>query len=288
MGYDAKVFNVMIASPSDVINERNIARDVIHEWNTVHSNSRKIVLLPIGWETHSSPEIGAAPQDIINRQILDKCDLLVGVFWTRIGTSTRDYVSGTVEEIEKHVKSGKPTMLYFSNQPVRPESVDDTQYKKLKEFKESYKVKGLVETYDTLSDFKDKFYRQLQLTINELQYFRVSNSESSSEPILSSEFSLLPPLSHAAQTLLKEASLDGQGTILHLRTLGGTTIKTNGKNLITHNEHREVAKWEAALNELLSAGLIQDRGHKGEVFELTDEGYKWADVIQLSPDSQSR
>ena len=95
-------------------------------------------------------------------------------------------------------------------------------------------------------------------------------------------------MSRDAQTLLKEASLDSQGTILFLRTLGGTTIQTNGKNLITVNEHREVAKWEAALNELLNAGLIQDQGYKGEVFEITDEGYKWADVIQLLPDSQSQ
>jgi hypothetical protein len=288
MSYVAKVFNVMIASPSDVANERNIVRDVIYEWNAVHSNLRKIVLLPIAWETHSSPEIGSPPQDIINKQILDKCDLLIGVFWTRIGTSTRDYASGTVEEIEKHVKYDKPAMLYFSNQPVHPDSVDADQYKKLKEFKEAYKERGLLETYDSLTDFKDKFYRQLQLKINEHPYFRVSDVESSGQTILSSEFSLMPPLSRNAQTLLKEASLDSQGTILHLQSMGGTTIQTNGKNLITVNEHREVAKWEAALNELLNASLIKDRGYKGEVFELTDEGYKWADVIQLTPDSQSQ
>lgn len=234
---------------------------------------------PTGWETHSSPEMGAAPQDIINRQILDKCDLLVGVFWTRIGTSTRDYASGTVEEVEKHVKSDKPTMLYFSNQPVLPNSVDANQYKKLKEFQESYKDKGLLETYDSLSDFKDKFYRQLQIKINEHEYFHVSNSESSSQPIASSGFSPLPTLSTAAQTLLKEASLGGN--ILHLRTFGGTTIQANGKNLVSSNEHREIAKWEDALNELLNASLIHDIGYKGEIFQLTNEGYKWADIIQL-------
>ena len=179
MSYDAKVFNVMIASPNDVATERNIVRAIIYEWNAVHSNSRKIALLPIGWETHSSPEIGNTPQDIINRQILDKCDLLVGVFWTRIGTSTRDYASGTVEEIEKHVRSDKPAMLYFSNLPVLPDSVDADQYKKLKDFKETYKDKSLFETYDSLADFKDKFYRQLQLKINEHPYFQISNVESS-------------------------------------------------------------------------------------------------------------
>lgn len=70
MSYDAKAFNVMIASPGDVASERSIIRDVIYEWNAVHSNTRKIVLLPIGWESHSSPEMGASPQSIINNQIL--------------------------------------------------------------------------------------------------------------------------------------------------------------------------------------------------------------------------
>ena len=151
MSYEAKVFNVMIASPGDVASERNIIREMIYEWNAVHSRSRKIVLLPVGWESHSSPEMGKRPQEIINTQILDKCDLLVGVFWTRIGTSTGKYISGTVEEIEKHIDAGKPTMLYFSDQPAHLDSVDSKQYEKLKEFKASCKDRGLYETYDSHS-----------------------------------------------------------------------------------------------------------------------------------------
>ncbi len=284
MSYDARVFNVMIASPSDVVQARTIARDVIYEWNAVNSNFKKIVLLPAGWETHSSPEMGASAQDIINRQVLDKCDLLIGVFWTRLGTSTRDYASGTVEEIEKHVKSGKPAMLYFSNEPVRLDSVDASQYEKLKEFKRASMQEGLVETYDTLADFRDRLYRQLQLRVNEDHYFQVAGSESSMQSILLSDVSLASPLSSDANTLLKEASLDKEGVILHLKTLGGTRLATNGKDFTHGNERREVARWEAALNELLEADLIQDRGRKGEVFELTDRGYKVADITERPPD----
>jgi hypothetical protein len=43
--------------------------------------------------------MGAPPQTIINQQVLDKFDLLVGVFWTRVGTSTENHLSGTIEEI---------------------------------------------------------------------------------------------------------------------------------------------------------------------------------------------
>src|SRR3990170_3892303 len=103
MVYNAIVCKVMIASPSDVVSERNIVREVLYEWNTVNADTRKIVLLPVGWETDTSPTMGERPQSIINKQVLRNCDLLVGVFWTRIGTSTGEHVSGTVEEIEEHI-----------------------------------------------------------------------------------------------------------------------------------------------------------------------------------------
>lgn len=147
MSYPATVFKVMIASPSDVAAERNIVREVLFEWNTVHADTRQKVLLPVGWETHSVPEMGDRPQALINKQILDGCDLLVGVFWTRIGTATGEFVSGTVEEIEEHIKAQKPTMLYFSNSPVIPDSVDPDQYSGLKAFKVSCQSRGLYESY---------------------------------------------------------------------------------------------------------------------------------------------
>ena len=269
----------MIASPGDVASERTIVRDVIYEWNAVHSKLRSIVLLPIGWESHSSPEMGSGPQEIINRQILAKCDLLVGVFWTRIGTPTNEHASGTVEEIQKHIESSNPAMLYFSSQPVAMDTVDPEQIAKLKQFKDSCRSKGLCQDYDSHSDFKEKFYRHLQLKVNEHPLFKDSESGPVGE-IFESK-TKLPSLSNEARVLLKEASHDPNGNILRIRYMGGAEIMTNGKNLISSKEHREVARWESALKELLNEALLVDRGHKGEVFEVTNLGYQIADMIQL-------
>lgn len=41
------------------------------------------VLTPIGWETHSTPDMSDRPQALINKQLLKTRDLLVAVFWTR-------------------------------------------------------------------------------------------------------------------------------------------------------------------------------------------------------------
>jgi len=280
MSYHSIVFNVMIASPGGVASERSIIRDVIYEWNAVHSKSRKIVLLPIGWESHSSPEMGANPQEIINSQILDKCDLLIGVFWTRIGTPTTEYASGTVEEIEKHIKLGKPAMLYFSGQPVVMDSVDIDQYSELQKFKESCQSRGLYESYDSHADFKEKFYRHLQLKVNDHAIFQEVEADNVQTEIVHSNTEL-PPLTNEARTLLKEASLDPHGNIMHLRVIGGSHIQTNGKNLISTNDRREVAKWEGALRELVNADLVVERGQKGEMFELSNLGYQVADMIEI-------
>lgn len=280
MSYTATTFNVMIASPGDVASERAIVRDVVYEWNAVHSGARKIVLLPVGWETHSSPEMGAPPQQIINRQVLRKCDLLVGVFWTRLGSPTEKHLSGTVEEIEEHIASGRPAMLYFSSQPVAMDTVDLEQIQRLKAFKQDCQSRGLYEGYDNHADFKEKFYRHLQLKVNEHELFQVSDVNPVDSAVVESQ-TRIPALSQEARTLLKEASQDRMGNIIHVHYAAGSAIQTNGRNLIPSENRREVAKWEEALEQLITYGLVVPRGNKGEIFEITNLGYQVADMIAL-------
>lgn len=116
MPYQSVTYNVMIASPVDVVAERNTVRQVLADWNIVHSQSRQIVLMPIGWETHSSPQMGDHPQSILNKQILQKSDLLVGVFWTHVGTPTDTYVSGSVEDFSQVNSSGSSKSFILGQQ----------------------------------------------------------------------------------------------------------------------------------------------------------------------------
>jgi hypothetical protein len=166
MSYLSQVFNVMIASPSDVRQERVIAQEVIYEWNAAHSDSKKIVLRPLGLESDASPELGDRPQEIINRQILARSDLLVAIFWTRLGSPTGKAVSGTVEEIKQHLSAGKVVMLYFSSAPVPPDRVDLEQLSSLKKFRQEIYDRGLIETFQDAMDFRRKFSRHLAIKIN--------------------------------------------------------------------------------------------------------------------------
>lgn len=280
MSYDAKVFNVMVASPGDVLAERAVFREVIHEWNAINSEVRKVVLMPVGWETHSSPEMGAEPQDIINQQVLHSCDLLVGIFWTRAGTPTTEFASGTVEEVERHIAAGRLAMLYFSSTPAAMDDVDLEQFQALKTFKSTCRDRGLYESFDSLTEFRNKFSRQLQQKLNAHEMFKPAQIEvlgrlSTSEIMHPATPSLTPE----ARVLLKEVSQDSHGVILYMRYIGGSAIQSNGKNFIENKDRREVAKWEGALRQLQDEGLIIERGSKGEYFEITAKGYEVADRV---------
>ena len=277
MSYSAIVYKVMIASPGDVPAERSIVREVLTEWNVVNADLRKQVLLPVGWETHSVPEMGDRPQAIINKQILYDCDLLVGVFWTRIGTATTEYASGTVEEIEEHVKTGKPTMLYFSGAPVIQDSVDPNQYLRLREFRQSCQARGLYESYTDIQDFRTKFYRQLQLKINRDNYFRLGDSDSTGVPLR--EIPAAPSLSKEAAFLLKEAATDSSGQVIYLEHLSGYVLQVKGKNLIEDANERSRALWVAALDELERLDLLATAGSKRNIFKVTLKGYEVADRL---------
>jgi hypothetical protein len=282
VAYRALVIPVMIASPGDVASERDIVRSVIHDWNDVNASASKVVLSPIGWETHSSPELGARPQELINSRLLKECDLLVGVFWTRLGTPTGKAESGTVEELEEHVAAGKPAMIYFSSQPVAPQSIDAAQFAELQAFKEKLKPLGLVESFDNLGQFREKFAKQLQLCLINNPYLqRIVNDQSTVQNVELAEVeqgSLDLHLSEEARTLLKAAAEKEDGTILKIAYMGKRMIQAGGQQF-GGERGRESAKWENALNNLIENDLVLAQGSKDQVFELTHHGWSVANAL---------
>lgn len=168
MSFPARVFRLLIASPADVTEERDLAVRTIQEWNDLNASERQIVLLPLRWETHSAPEYGRRPQEIINRQVVDHCDLLIGIFWTRVGSPSGAADSGTVEEIERVALKGRTVMLYFSQVRQDPDKLDLDQLHRLREFKKKTFPNALVEHYSGPVDFKDKLSRQLEIQLRSL------------------------------------------------------------------------------------------------------------------------
>src|SRR5438067_13898690 len=114
MSFKSETYRVLIASPSDLAEERQAATEAVNDWNAQHAVAESVVLLPVKWETHATPQSGVRPQEAINRQFVRECDILVGMFWTKIGTSTGVVESGNVEEIDQFVAAGRSTLWYCS------------------------------------------------------------------------------------------------------------------------------------------------------------------------------
>jgi len=160
-----RIIKVLIASPSDVGEERKIAKEVLDDWNTRHKGKGGIWLEPVLWETHTAPEAGERLQGSVNDQIVDDCHCAIAIFWTRIGTDTGVAPSGTVEEIERMVKDKKHIMVYFSDVPVSRSRVDKKQEAKLDEFKAIVTKKWLTHSFADRKDFQHDLSRHLDLQI---------------------------------------------------------------------------------------------------------------------------
>ncbi len=80
-------------------------------------------------------------------------------------------------------------------------------------------------------------------------------------------------LSGEAVELLKAAAEGGHGQLLKLSFIGGRVVQA-GVRQFGGESAREAARWEDALNELLAEKLVEVRGYKGEIFSLTNAGWK--------------
>ncbi|MHB0805389.1 hypothetical protein [Stutzerimonas nitrititolerans] len=85
-------------------------------------------------------------------------------------------------------------------------------------------------------------------------------------------------LSKEAIDIIKAASQSKSGTIIRPRSIGDRTVQAGEKTFGSENS-RDFAKYDAALDELIKRGLVKALGGKGEVFELTSNGWQVADAL---------
>ncbi|MBO1052744.1 MAG: DUF4062 domain-containing protein [Dolichospermum sp. DET73] len=168
MPVEAKIYRVLIASPSDVTDERKIIREEVHRWNAMHAVDMKIILMPIGWETDATPDLRESGQEVINRQLVDTCDILIGVFWTRLGTPTALGGTGTEVEIGRARNEGKRCMVYFSDEPVSPSEIDIKQYEQVQEYWRKLQPTGLANRYKTIEDFRKIVLLHINSAVSEI------------------------------------------------------------------------------------------------------------------------
>lgn len=280
----------MIASPSDVNKEREAIREAIFEWNYKNSQESRIVLMPLGWETHSAPLLGEGEdkrgQRIINDMVLKHADVLVAIFKTRIGSPTGKAASGTIEEIELHCSVGKPLLRYFGkvtkshsmlvhiSNAFRKNEQDQT----VEAYKKECMKNGLIHEYINCRDLKENFYGHLQLVVNRLKdkerrtipETRIAGAPGASLAVIEGSVSVV---NEKIKVLLSEILQDSKGQICVSKFIGEQVkVETNGGKYFG---------FEDALKHLEQIEWIKKSDSDGRIFLLTDLGHQKAAKLKV-------
>jgi hypothetical protein len=122
---------LFLASPGDVLYERQIAREVIDQVSTERAFRGRVNIEPIAWDKPGGSvpmEAGLTPQQAIERSLPRpaECDLVLVILWSRIGTPLPDeyvkpdgsrYLSGTEWEYEdalaEFLAQGRPALWIY-------------------------------------------------------------------------------------------------------------------------------------------------------------------------------
>lgn len=142
---DLKTYRVFIASPGDVLHERETAFRVIEQINCKLKETHSLVKLEISAWEHAHPDIGL-PQEVILKQIpIEKCDILIAVFWKRFGlppgsqrpSDGQPYLSGTERELDEAIqarqnsKNDRPAIMIYRKLDPVPAEMSDEDFEQL-------------------------------------------------------------------------------------------------------------------------------------------------------------
>lgn len=182
-----RTIKVFVASPSDVLEERNALAKLIADTNDVLAYlapEKQLTLELVRYETHSYPDLGA-PQDVINREIPVDYDIFVGIMWKRVGTPTASDPSGTVEEFHRACERRKHgslprIMFYFCDEHIPMPEADDEleQLRQVIKFRKELDSQGLTSSYPLHAQFAENVRGGLLRAIRDiLQEFQPPQSE---------------------------------------------------------------------------------------------------------------
>lgn len=163
MSSNIMVYDLLISCPSDVAEYLEVLEREIDHFNNFFGRSNQVIIRTRHWSRDSYSQIGDHPQELLNNQIVDSSDLAVGVFWTRFGTPTENYGSGTEEELERMRKMNKGVFLYFLDKPVSPSKIDLKQYEKIQAFRNKHKNDGIYFSVEDEKALARKFRENLEL-----------------------------------------------------------------------------------------------------------------------------
>jgi formylglycine-generating enzyme required for sulfatase activity len=157
-----ETLRIVLSYPGDVKEERKVMEDVIEELNRGIAQDRNLLLELSRWETDAYPGFHAeGPQGLIDPILkIEDCDILLGVFWKRFGTPTKDALSGTEHEIRMAIEGWKKhqrpqIMIYFKEAEFIPKDREEwKQYDLVLKFRDGFPKEGLYWPFKGVPEFE--------------------------------------------------------------------------------------------------------------------------------------
>lgn len=177
--------NIIIASPSDLAEERELLLDKLERKFRLdkHEDLCKHRLKVHGWE--DLPSQSGYAQDVINEKVLSKMDIVLAIFQHKLGSPTIDlqtgkerFQSGTAEEIlyalDNKSNKGPLGMVYFFSTPPAPSLESEnfekikSEWDRLKSFKNSIQNKVIYKPFTSKEELINEVSIDIMKNITEL------------------------------------------------------------------------------------------------------------------------
>lgn len=149
MPFRATAYRLLISAPGDVTDDdiAGVTR-AVERWNALYGVGSAAVIIPTTWLEHSAPRYGDRPQSVLNEQLVDTADIVIAIFWNRLGSPTGEAESGTIEEIARAHDRGAYVGILRCERPVKQEEIDPDQLTRLREYFDTIRGDALYLGYD--------------------------------------------------------------------------------------------------------------------------------------------
>lgn len=260
----------LLSCPSDVESDINIILEVVNDVNHTIGEANYINIVPLFWKRDAIPSAGDSAQNIINKQVLEEADGVIALFWTKFGTPTDTYGSGTEEKIVRAIEASKDVVLLCSEKQISPKQMDFGQYQKVEAFKKAYH--GLFASYSTEAGLKEQLRRILTDLI--FKYSKHDKDNRNNENMISdgsTEYSLAEyfELGWFLSRLCIEVSVDADSSIQQKNV-----FKNTMSVLLALVNHYKLLNDESILKLVTYEKIIQMIGLKGYIKECGKEEFE--------------
>ncbi len=252
--------------------------------------------IPVGMEQF--PASPLSQWEYITRMI-DMSDYYILIIAGRYGSlDSEGNISYTEKEYQYAKNNGIPILAFLykdiTQLPSEKKEKSEELQKKLLHFRDKVQADGLIDFYSSPEELKYEIARAIRQVVSDVSasgWVRVDQIENLldqtkiewhpnsydeiGQSFVTNEY--IPVLSDEAKELLKEVSQDPSGQILQLNTLSGLIIQTNNKTMNSEMRGKEAIIWQDALAELKEKRLVNEKGTKHQVFQITRRGYNVAE-----------